>query len=70
MPTKAQKAARRSFAAKARSGRGKVGKAAKSTASPRKKRCLPSIRWEAAGDVVRGCSPRRFPKPLAGLWIS
>jgi hypothetical protein len=37
MPTKKQQAARRSFAAKARSGSGKVGKAAKSSASPRKK---------------------------------
>ena len=38
MPTKKQTAAWRSLAAKARSGKGKVGKAAKSSASPRKKR--------------------------------
>jgi hypothetical protein len=38
MATAKQKAARAKFAAKARSGRGKVGKAAKSTANPRRKR--------------------------------
>ncbi|MCU1699403.1 MAG: hypothetical protein JWR34_5466 [Mycobacterium sp.] len=38
MTTAKQKASRAKFAAKARSGRGKVGKAAKSTAAPKKKR--------------------------------
>jgi len=38
MTTAERKAARAQFAAKAKSGRGKVGKAAKSTAAPRRKR--------------------------------
>jgi hypothetical protein len=38
MATKKLKAAQARFAAKAKSGRGKVGRAAKSTASPKKKR--------------------------------
>jgi hypothetical protein len=38
MATAKQKAAQRVFAAKARSGKGRVGKAAKSTANPRRKR--------------------------------
>jgi len=38
MATAKQKAARAKFAANARSGKGKVGKAAKSTAAPKKKR--------------------------------
>ena len=37
MATKAQKANQKRFAAKARGGRGKVGKAAKSSAGNRKK---------------------------------
>jgi hypothetical protein len=38
MATKEQKAARAKFAAKARSGKGKVGRAAKSTTAPKRKR--------------------------------
>jgi len=38
MATANRKAARAQFAAKAKSGRGKVGKAAKTTAAPRRKR--------------------------------
>jgi hypothetical protein len=38
MATKKQTAARAKFRAKAKSGKGKVGRAAKSTAAPRKKR--------------------------------
>jgi hypothetical protein len=38
MATAKRKAAPAQFAAKAKSGRGKVGKAAKSTAAPRRKR--------------------------------
>jgi hypothetical protein len=38
MATKKQLAARAKFAAKARSGKGKVGKAAKSSAAPKRKR--------------------------------
>jgi hypothetical protein len=38
MATAKQKAAQRAFAAKARSGKGSVGKAAKSTAAPMRKR--------------------------------
>jgi hypothetical protein len=38
MATKKQKAARAKFAAKARSGKGKVGRAAKSTTAPKRKR--------------------------------
>ncbi|HYY00868.1 MAG TPA: hypothetical protein VE908_15190 [Mycobacterium sp.] len=38
MATAKQRAARKAFATKARSGKGTVGKAAKSTASPKPKR--------------------------------
>jgi hypothetical protein len=38
MATAKQKTARAKFAVKARSGRGKIGRAAKSTVTPRKRR--------------------------------
>ncbi|MDT5366165.1 MAG: hypothetical protein QOC62_596 [Mycobacterium sp.] len=38
MATKKQKAARNKFAAKARSGTGKVGRAARSTSAPKRKK--------------------------------
>jgi hypothetical protein len=38
MVTKKQSAARAKFRAKAKSGKGKVGRSAKSTAAPKKKR--------------------------------